>query len=248
MRIPTRHSRDARRAENSGTLMHSTLLDAESPPARTTAQAGFLDPSNVSSAGTFAREPAMTSPANFAERIERLRQYLTLLARMQIGAIHRQNVDASGIVNATLFTAYEQREQFRGTNDAELAAWLRRMLACNLADAFRGLRRGKRDVRREQPLDGLIDRSHTRLEDWLVAIQTSPSAQAVREEELLRLAWALGELSAAQREAVELHHLHGRSIQEVAELLGRTKPSVAGLLRTGLKRLRELLDEQESRP
>lgn len=229
-------------------LMHSTPSATMPPLKRTIPCHGIAEPSDVQSTGLFTIEPAMTSPPNFAERIERLRQYLTLLARMQIGAVHRRIVDASGVVNATLFNAYQQREQFRGTNDAELAAWLRRMLACNLADAFRGLQRGKRDVRREQPLGGLIDQSHTRLEDWLVAIQSSPSAKAVREEELLRLAWALGELSAAQREAVELHYLHGCSIQEAAELLGRSKPSVAGLLRTGLKRLRELLDEQESRP
>ena len=181
-----------------------------------------------------------------AERLERFRHYLTLLARMEIGPGNLHRVDASGIVNATLFTAHQQWDRFRGTNDAELAAWLRRMLACNLADAFRGIHRKKRDAGREQSLEAALDQSCTRLEDWLIALQTSPSAQAIRSEQLMRLAWALGELPEDQRTAVELHHLQGCSISELAELLDRTRPSVAGLLRRGLERLRELLHEAES--
>lgn len=182
------------------------------------------------------------------ERLERFRHYLTLLARMQVGARNLHKVDASGIVNATIFAAHEQWTQFRGSNDAELAAWLRRMLACNLADAFRALHREKRDIQRERSLEFALDHSCTRLEDWLVALQTSPSAKVVQSERLMRLAWALGELPDDQRNVVELHHLHGCPISELVELLGRSQASVAGLLRRGLKRLRELLDEQESRP
>jgi RNA polymerase sigma-70 factor (ECF subfamily) len=182
------------------------------------------------------------------ERLERFRHYLTLLARMQVGARHLHKVDASDIVNATIFAAHEQWDQFRGANDAELAAWLRRMLACNLADAFRALHRAKREVQREHSLEVALDQSCTRLEDWLVALQTSPSAKVVQSEQLMRLAWALGELPDDQRSVVELHHLHGCPISELVELLGRSQASVAGLLRRGLKRLRELLDEQESRP
>ena len=109
-------------------------------------------------------------------------------------------------------------------------------------------RQPRRDIGKERPLEVDLDQSCTRLEDWLVAIQTSPSAKVVQSEQLMRLAWALGELPDEQRNAVELHHLHGYPISELADLLGRTRPSVAGLLRRGLKRLRELLHEQESSP
>ena len=44
-----------------------------------------------------------------------------------------------------------------------------------------------------------------------------------------------------QRQAVELHHLNGCSVAEVGDRLGRSKASVAGLLRRGLKALREHL-------
>ena len=187
----------------------------------------------------------MASNAISSERLERFRHYLTLLARMQISAKYRRKLDASGIVNAALFAAYQKGDQFRGGNDAELAAWLRRILANSLADAFRALQRDRRDIGREESLEAVIDQSCTHLEDWLIAMQTSPSAKAVRSEQLMRLAWALGELPDDQREAVELHHLHGCPISELAELMGRSSPSVAGLLRRGLKRLRNLMQEQE---
>jgi RNA polymerase sigma-70 factor (ECF subfamily) len=63
----------------------------------------------------------------------------------------------------------------------------------------------------------------------------------VRAEELLRLAAALAQLPEDQRRVVELHHLKGLLIAEVAEQMGRTRPAVVGLLCRGLKKLRELL-------
>ena len=48
-----------------------------------------------------------------------------------------------------------------------------------------------------------------------------------------------------QRRVVELHHLKGLPVAEVAEQMGRTRPAVVGLLYRGLKKLRELLQERE---
>jgi len=76
-------------------------------------------------------------------------------------------------------------------------------------------------------------------------LQSSPSAQAIRQEELLALAQALARLPEDQRRAVELHHLQGVALAEVGQHLGRTKGAVAQLLFRGLKKLRELLGESE---
>lgn len=224
--------------------MHGLLPQSDRPYSQTFTLSGIHRPPEELSADKTITELNMSVPVP-TERLERFRHYLTLLARMEIGPGNLAHLDASGIVNATLFTAQQQWDQFRGTNDAELAAWLRRMLACNLADEFRRIHRKKRDVSRQRSLEAALDQSCTRLEDWLIALQTSPSARVVKSEQLMRLAWALGELPEDQRNAVELHHLHGCPISELAELLERSKPSVAGLLRRGLERLRELLHEPE---
>ena len=177
--------------------------------------------------------------------LERFRPYLELLARMQLDARYRAKFDASDLVQQTLLEALQKWEQFRGSSDAELAAWLRQVLAHNLADAVRALGRAKRDIARERSLPEEIERSSSRLEGWLEAVQTSPSQKAVKNEQLLHLAKALAELPSAQREAVELYHLHGCSLAELANRLNRSQSAVAGLLHRGLKKLREMLEERE---
>ena len=72
---------------------------------------------------------------------------------------------------------------------------------------------------------------------------SSPSQRAATNEQLFRLPEALEALPGAQREAIVLHHLQGLKLAETAEVLGRTESAVGGLLRRGLKRLHELLEE-----
>ena len=69
----------------------------------------------------------------------------------------------------------------------------------------------------------------------------------MREEDVFRLAQALATLPENQRRAVELHHLKGWSLNEIAAELGSSKPAVAGLLHRGLMKLRELLVEREAK-
>ena len=57
----------------------------------------------------------------------------------------------------------------------------------------------------------------------------------------------LAMLPEDQRLAVELHHLLGHSSAVIAERLGRTEVAIAGLLRRGLKRLRELVRDYHPR-
>jgi len=76
------------------------------------------------------------------------------------------------------------------------------------------------------------------VEQWLAAEQSSPSQHAIRQEELLRMAESLASLPESQRRAIELHHLEGRPLAEIAAELGSTKAAVAGLLHRGLKTLR----------
>jgi RNA polymerase sigma-70 factor (ECF subfamily) len=177
--------------------------------------------------------------------VERFRTYLLLLARLRLGREPGNRLDPSDLVQQTLLDAHRQRKQFRGGSPAEMAAWLRGMLACNLADAWRALNRGKRDANRERSLEAALADSSSRLEAWLAAQQSSPSQQAVHQEEVLRLTDALTELPESQREAVLLHYWQGLPLAEVAAAMHRSPASVAGLLQRGLKALRALLAEKD---
>jgi RNA polymerase sigma-70 factor (ECF subfamily) len=187
----------------------------------------------------------MDQPAPpFVPAVQHFRDYLGLLARLHLGDRLRGKVEASDVVQQTLLEAHQKLAQFRGHSDAELAAWLRRLLACTLADVLRAHTRARRDVAREQSLAAL-EASSARLEAWLAAEQSSPSERAARNEQVLHLAEALTTLPEDQRLVVELRHLKGWSLAAIARHLGRTPAAVAGLLHRGLARLRHLLPEKD---
>jgi len=178
---------------------------------------------------------------------ERFREFLLLLARMQADARWQGKLDLSGVVQQTLLEAYQDGEKLADATDAQKAAWLKRALANNLGDELRKLTTARRDAGRERSLQVALDQSHSRLERLLPDAHGTPSKEAVRAERGVELAQALAALPEAQRQVIELHHLQGHTLVQVAEMLGTTKPAVAGLLHRGLKTLRRLLKPDDSR-
>jgi RNA polymerase sigma-70 factor (ECF subfamily) len=110
--------------------------------------------------------------------LEQYRDYLRLLARLQIDRRLQGKRDASEVVQEAFLQAHRCFEQFPGTTEAELAAWLRQILTSRLADqARRYLHARQRDVRLERALAVDIDRSSPALGGCLVA---SPFTYALR--------------------------------------------------------------------
>jgi RNA polymerase sigma-70 factor (ECF subfamily) len=177
-----------------------------------------------------------------APRLERFRNYLHILIRLQLGPRSSSKLDPSDIVQETLLHAYQKRDQFRGSDDAAHAKWLRTILARNVADAIRSQGRKKRDIARETSLEAQLDLSSDCLGAWLAAEQLTPSAQAMRHEAAVHVANALARIPHFQREALFMHYWQGCTLAEIGLQLGRTPDAVAGLLKRGLRHLRDLLD------
>jgi RNA polymerase sigma-70 factor (ECF subfamily) len=185
------------------------------------------------------REPGVNGQA-----LERFRAYLRLFAEVNLHPGVRAKLDASDMVQQTLLQAYEGLAGFRGKSEAELAAWLRQILARNLAHSVRDLNRARRDVARERSLELALDASSAHLEAWLATDpQSSPSMHAQFNEEALRLAEALDRLPEAQREALVLQHWHNWSLADIGQHLDRSPAAVAGLIKRGLQQLRHHLEE-----
>ena len=80
----------------------------------------------------------------------------------------------------------------------------------------------------------------------LTGQQTSPSQQVAKDEQLSRLPHALAQLPPAQQEAIILHHLNGMPLTEIANRLDRSETAIGGLLYRALKKLNEIMSEQQS--
>ena len=149
----------------------------------------------------------------------------------------------SELVNDTLLVAHQKIDQFEGNTEAQLIAWLKRILTNRAKDKIEYWHAEIRDIDRECPIEAASEDSSQRLTRFLVAHNSSPSEHVSKEEQLARLARALDELDEDQREAIIARYLMQLPVAEIAAQLHRTEKSVAGLLLRGKKRLRDLLKE-----
>jgi RNA polymerase sigma-70 factor (subfamily 1) len=182
---------------------------------------------------------------NVNRTLEEFRAYLETLTFIQVDPRLRNKFSMSEIIQNTLVEAWCALPRIE-TLDAEgRKRWLRKMLVHNLLEQISYWRRQVRDARREQALEAAAAESSCRLESWLAAEDSSPSHQAARQEEALRLLEALSKLDVRQREALILQKFHGWTLAQIAEHLHCTRGAVAGLHARGLKHLRQLLPDME---
>ena len=186
----------------------------------------------------------MSEAAPDPASLERFREYLALLARLHLHPRLRSKLGASDIVQQTMMKAAQNLCQFRGSTEAEWAGWLRRILTNTLVDAVRHFNGPEHDVALERSVEASLTESSARLEALLQGSPNSPSDQVLKNEQMLRLATALAQLPEDQRLVLEMHYLQGCTVAEVAAHMTRTERSVAGLVRRGLQRLRELLADE----
>src|SRR5436190_6551829 len=94
------------------------------------------------------------SPEALGQVLEACRGYLLVVAQRELAPDLRAKGGASDLVQETFLEAQRDFPQFHGDSEAELRAWLRRLLLNNLANFTRGYRgTGKRQVGREVALD-----------------------------------------------------------------------------------------------
>jgi RNA polymerase sigma-70 factor (ECF subfamily) len=191
------------------------------------------------------KRPMTFGVQNDAQWLDSYRSYLHLLARLELSPQYAAKVDLSGVVQQTLLEAHAAQDQMNQLDEQHRAAMLRQILANNMKDEIRKFSTAARDIAREQSLHVRIDQSSQRLENFLAAKQSSPSHVVSRNEQAARLANALATLPEHQRVAVELHHLRGMRLVEVAEQMDRTKGAVASLVARGIKKLRAELKNTE---
>jgi RNA polymerase sigma-70 factor (ECF subfamily) len=167
------------------------------------------------------------------------RNYLKLLARLQIDRQLQRKLDASDVVQDLLLHAHRAFANFRGRTEEELLAWLRQILATCLARYarhYRGTQR--RQVQLERDLEQELMDASQALDAKLIQHST-PSHSALRRERGVLLANALARLPDDYREAIVLRYLEDLSFPEIAAKMNRSVDSVRKLWTRGLAQLRQ---------
>jgi RNA polymerase sigma-70 factor (ECF subfamily) len=176
--------------------------------------------------------------------LERNRTLLSSRARRQLGHRLQRKVDAEDLVQETFLEAHRHWRLFRGTTEAELSAWLDRILTYRIADTLRrylGCR--SRDVRLERDLAEEIRQSPEDPDPGLVARQDTPIQQAAQREEAVVLVRTLNLLPEDYRAVLLLRHLEDLSFAEIAQRLRRSVDAVKKLHGRGIDRLRRSLTD-----
>ncbi len=166
------------------------------------------------------------------------RNYLKLLARLQINRRLRTKADASDAVQDVLLLAHRKFHEFRGASEPELLAWLRQILASRLASLNRHyLGTQARCADLERDLQRELDVASGAMDPGLL-VHSTPSQQAAERELGVLLADALARLPERYREVLVLRHMEGMGFPDIAQRMGRTVASVKNLWARGLAKLR----------
>ncbi|HEV3120912.1 MAG TPA: sigma-70 family RNA polymerase sigma factor [Isosphaeraceae bacterium] len=176
--------------------------------------------------------------------LETCRRYLLLVAERQLDPNLKAKGGASDLVQETFLEAQRDFGRFGGTSEAELLAWLRRLLLNNVGTFTRSYREtNKREVGREVPLQA--DGSSGDLASALAGATPSPSRMAMAREQGEALEQALAKLPDDHRQVIMLRYQEERSFEEIGLLMGRSPEAARKLWSRAMERLRR---EWESPP
>jgi RNA polymerase sigma-70 factor (ECF subfamily) len=180
------------------------------------------------------------SPEAMGKLAEACRGYLLLVANGELSPQLRGKIGASDIVQETLLRAQQGIGEFRGQDEEQLLAWLRRILLNLLGNVHRDYQQTqRRQVAREAPWgnpgpgDAVMP---------LAAVGDTPRTAAVAGEEAILLRRALLRLPDEYRRVVVLRNWERLSFDEIGEKLDRSAEAVRKLWSRALCRLEQELD------
>lgn len=156
-----------------------------------------------------------------------------------------RKVGASDIVQETTVEVHRGIRGFSGTTEAELFAWMRRILRNNIADAVRYYQGTvKRQVNRELRLD---DSRAGFVRDGLPGKEEPPDESLMRLEDAARVSGVIKIMSPRYREVLHLRYWEQCSFVEIGLRLNRSPDAVRKLWGRAVKEFQTLLArEQES--
>ncbi len=162
-----------------------------------------------------------------------------LFVRLRLGPKLRKKVDVDDVVQDAYLEAHKSFGTFRYQGDGSFTRWLCRIIE----NRIRGLADHHGAQKREPP--AAMERV-SRIEHRVAAARTGPQTAVLRGEQSARLIAAVDALADEERDAVLLRFFQDRTIDQIADLIGKSPSAVRRLLGRATRRLGALLLERAS--
>jgi len=153
------------------------------------------------------------------------------IIRLRMGKELRSKLESMDIVQDTLIHALSGLDDFTYKNEGDFVRWLSTIAENVLRGNLKKLHAGKRDIRREVPLDGYGPTTGSRLVVNPGPIDaTTPSVIMSRKEDLEKLEKAIDQLKPEYKEVIVLTKIERLSYKEISERLGKSNDAVRKLI------------------
>ncbi len=155
----------------------------------------------------------------------------------------QQIVDVDDILQQTFLQVFRDIRNFEPHAGRSFFNWVKTIAENRLLDTIKGLKRKKRggDHHRVREVKDGQTSSIKDLVEMMSADGRSPSRSFARHEAMQAVQIGLASLPEDQREAIRLRFLCGKSLEEVAVAMGRTKGAVRGLIHRGKQGLHDAM-------
>ncbi|MFO1001435.1 MAG: sigma-70 family RNA polymerase sigma factor [Planctomycetaceae bacterium] len=170
------------------------------------------------------------------ELLQSFRDYLTVIADVELGSDLKAKVSASDLVQESCMEACRDFNRFPGTTSDDFRLWLRRVFLNNLANVVRGFRHtAKRDISKEIPL------LHQHVASGTTA---APGNAFIRDEELDAVRLAIQSLPEHFQQVITLHNYQRLPFEEIALRMHRSLDAVRKLWARGIEVLQRELERR----
>lgn len=147
-------------------------------------------------------------------------------------------VGADDILQQTFVQAFRGIKGLQQRNERSFVAWLKAIANRQLQDAIKAQQRKKRGGGHAAAGGGTED-SMLALVDMLSDRHHTPARSVGRREAIQAIRIGIAGLPQDQRDAIRIHLLEGKSLDETAQTLQRSPGAIRALIQRGKTRLRD---------
>lgn len=183
------------------------------------------------------------------ELLDRHRRGLRRMIQLRLDNRVQRRVDVSDVLQDVMIEANRRLQTYLENAPMAFHLWIRQIARDRIIDAHRRHAvSAKRSVEREMSLTAPanVDHSSIELAGRLCDNELTPAAAATQREIAAQLESAVHQLRDQDREIILMRHYEQLSNLEIAQSLGLTEPATSMRYLRALRRLRELLQKQNS--